>query len=343
MIMAEQTIDNLDLEEEDSGSIEYQHQEDSQENDSEFLGGTYEPNYSEQPNDDSTVMEGLLKYYGINDKSKITFEDEQGMSQKNWDDLSFEEKMNILRTSNTQPERDLDDEEIALINDIRRRNLTPSNYLNQIVQASQQSAPQAPQYSIDDLTDDELFILDLQDRVPDISDEDVTEALTKAKENTALYQKQVNGIRNELKQQEQNYLQEQQLEIQQQQQQQFNNFANSVGQNVASLNRIGNLDLNLDDNDRDNIMSFILDIDDTGMSTLGKALNDPAMLVKLSWYALYGDTALNTIQSYFADQIKKANLSGYQRGYEEAKKGTSKVVYTRNQSQQPSSIDDIYG
>ena len=299
MIMAEQTIDNLDLEEEDSGSIEYQHQEDSQENDSEFLGGTYEPNYSEQPNDDSTVMEGLLKYYGINDKSKITFEDEQGMSQKNWDDLSFEEKMNILRTSNTQPERDLDDEEIALINDIRRRNLTPSNYLNQIVQASQQSAPQAPQYSIDDLTDDELFILDLQDRVPDISDEDVTEALTKAKENTALYQKQVNGIRNELKQQEQNYLQEQQLEIQQQQQQQFNNFANSVGQNVASLNRIGNLDLNLDDNDRDNIMSFILDIDDTGMSTLGKALNDPAMLVKLSWYALYGDTALNTIQSLY--------------------------------------------
>lgn len=343
MIMAEQTIDNLDLD--DDYGYEYQPQEEPQENDSEFLGGNYqmEAEHSDQSNDDSTVMENLLKYYGINDKSKITFEDEQGMSQKNWDDLSFEEKMNILRTSNTQPERDLDDEEIALINDIRRRNLTPSNYLNQIVQASKQSAPQAPQYSIDDLTDDELFILDLQDRVPDISDEDVTEALNKAKENTTLYQKQVDGIRKELKQQEENYLQQQQLEQQQQQQQQFQAFANSVGQNVASLNRIGNLDLNLDDNDRDNIMSFILDIDDTGMSTLGKALNDPAMLVKLSWYALYGDTALNTIQSYFADQIKKANLSGYQRGYEEAKKGTSKVVYTRNQSQQARSIDDIYG
>jgi hypothetical protein len=47
------------------------------------------------------------------------------------------------------------------------------------------------------------------------------------------------------------------------------------------------------------------------MSTLGKALNDPNMLVKLSWFALYGDQAFNTIQNYFAQEISKANASGY--------------------------------
>jgi hypothetical protein len=46
--------------------------------------------------------------------------------------LSFEEKMNILTTSQEQPERDLDDEEIEFINAIRTSQLTPKQYLNTI-------------------------------------------------------------------------------------------------------------------------------------------------------------------------------------------------------------------
>lgn len=342
MIMAEiTTIDNLDLEDDDDIQVQPTHEDEPELEIGQTPQQPQEPETNEEPED---VLDSYLKYIGINDKSKISFEDEQGLSQKSWDDLSFEEKMNILKTSTGSPERDLTDDEITLINDIRRRNLTPADYIRSIQQASAQSAQQqTPQYSVDDLTDDEIFILDLQDRIPDISDEDVQTALDDAKKNESLFNRQIAGIRNELKQQEENYLKEQELQKQQQAQENYQQFANSVNDSLTQFNKIGNLDLNLDDNDRDNIMSFILDVDDTGMSTLGKALNDPNMLVRLSWFALYGQQAFETIQNYFAQEISKANTSGYQRGLADGKKGTSKVVYTKNQTRSVNSIDDLYG
>lgn len=336
------TIDNLDLEEEDYGTqLQPNHEDEPELEVGEMPQQNQEPEQEEEPED---IIDSYLKYIGINDKSKISFEDEQGYSQKDWKDLSFEEKLNILKTSSGSPERDLTDEEINLINDIRRRNLTPADYIRGIQQATIQGAQQQnPQYSVDDLTDDEIFILDLQDRIPDISDEDVQTALDKAKENDSLFNRQVAGIRNELKQQEENYLREQEFKQQQQVQENYQQFANSVNDSLTQFNKIGSLDLNLDDNDRDNIMSFILDVDDTGMSTLGKTLNDPNMLVRLSWFALYGQQAFDTIQNYFAQEISKANASGYQRGLADGKKGTSKVVYTKNQTRSVNSIDDLYG
>jgi hypothetical protein len=54
----------------------------------------------------------LLKSRGIDDRSKIKFEDEQGsVEELNWDNLSNEEKLNILNSSLSDPETDLDDEE----------------------------------------------------------------------------------------------------------------------------------------------------------------------------------------------------------------------------------------
>lgn len=342
MTMAEFTIDNLDLEDDDDIQLQPTHEDEPELEIGQMPEQPQDPGTTEEEPED--VLDSYLKYIGINDKSKISFEDEKGFSQKNWDDLSFEEKMNILKTSTSSPERDLTDDEITLINDIRRRNLTPADYIRSIQQASAQNAQeQTPQYSVDDLTDDEIFILDLQDRIPDISDEDVQTALDEAKKNESLFNRQVAGIRNELKQQEENYLKEQELQKQQQAQENYQKFANSVNDSLTKFDKIGNLDLNLDDNDRDNIMSFILDVDDTGMSTLGKALNDPNMLVKLSWFALYGDQAFNTIQNYFAQEISKANVSGYQRGLADGKKGTSKVVYTKNPTRSVNSIDDLYG
>jgi hypothetical protein len=41
--------------------------------------------------------------------------------------------------------------------------------------------PSQPQYKIDELSDDELFILDLETRVGELSDEEAAEALNNAK------------------------------------------------------------------------------------------------------------------------------------------------------------------
>ena len=312
----------------------------------------FDNEYKNNDNNQKDVITEFLKYSGISDPSHIKFEDEDGIvKDRDWNELSFEEKMNILTTSQEQPERDLDDEEIEFINAIRTSQLTPKQYLNtiqqQTIQNYVQSLNNAPQYSVADLSDDEIFMLDLQDKVEDITDDEILEAVKKAKEDP-LYERRVAGLRKNLEEQEnayrQNYAQEQQAI----QQEQYYQFRNSVIDNIESLDQIGDMELNLDNEDKEELAQFLLDIDDTGMSYFGKALNDPKTLIEMAWWTLKGRDALNSISEYYTNQIKNVRQQSYQKGLEDAKKGSSKVVY-RNQSAPISNkfgdtvtIDDLY-
>jgi hypothetical protein len=86
-----------------------------------------------------------------------------------------------------------------LLNTIRESNLTPSEYLEKF---KEPATVQEPQYKIDDLSDDELYILDLESRVGEITDDMAAQALTSAKQNEELFKKQVEGIRKEYKERE---------------------------------------------------------------------------------------------------------------------------------------------
>lgn len=302
-----------------------------------------------QPQD---VLTSFLKYQGISDPEHIKFEDEDGIvKERSWNDLSFEEKMNIMTTSSEEPERDLTEDEIKFINELRTSKLTPEQYINTIRQKAaqdyQESLSNAPQYSIDDLSDDEIFMLDLQDKIEDISDEDLKAALEKAKEDP-LFARRIAGTRKALKEQEEQYKQQLAAEQEQVQEEQFNQFKDSVLKSIQSFNKVGDLDLNLETEDMEDIASFILDRDDSGMSYFGKALNDPKTLVEMAWWTLKGRDALNSISEYFVNEIKNVRQMSYQKGLEDGKKGSSKVVY-RSQGQpaqngnRPLSINDIYG
>ena len=71
-----------------------------------------------------------------------------------------------------------------------------NNAVNEYAQNAQQFVPSS-NYSVDDYTDDELYLYDMQVRMPDMTDEELTEALDNARSNEELFKKQVNGIRNE--------------------------------------------------------------------------------------------------------------------------------------------------
>ena len=306
------------------------------------------PPVKSQPQD---VLTSYLKYQGISDPEHIKFEDEDGIvKERSWNDLSFEEKMNIMTTSGDEPERDLTEDEIKFINELRTSKLSPEQYINTIRQKAaqdyQESLQNAPQYSIDDLSDDEIFMLDLQDKIEDISDEDLKTALEKAKENP-LFARQVAGMRKALKEQEEQYKQQLAAEQEQAYEEQFNQFKDSVLTSIQSFKKVGDLDLNLETEDMEDIASFILDRDDSGMSYFGKALNDPKTLVEMAWWTLKGRDALNSISEYFVNEIKNVRQMSYQKGLEDGKKGSSKVVY-KPQGQATKggkvmSVDDIYG
>ena len=292
---------------------------------------TIEPPQNTEDNDKKDVLTEFLKFSGIKDPEHIKFEDEDGIiKEQSWNDLSFEEKMNILTTSYQQPERDLDDDEIELVNELRKKNMTPEQYINTIRQQAAQdyadSLEANPLYSMDDLSDDEIFMLDLQDKIEDITDEEITSALAKAKEDP-LYEKKIAGMRKALKAQEESYISQLQAEQELQQQEQFNQFKDSVVNSIQQFNKVGDLDINLDQEDMEDIAAFILDRDDTGMSYMGRALNNPQTLVEMAWWTLKGRDALNSISEYFANEIKNVRQMSYQKGLEDGKKGSSRVVY----------------
>jgi hypothetical protein len=86
---------------------------------------------------------------------------------------------------------------------LRESSLTPDEFIQAIKQqgASEyaRQLEENQKFLIDDLTDDELYILDLQTRIEDITEEEAMAALEKAKTDESLFAKQIQGIRSEYK------------------------------------------------------------------------------------------------------------------------------------------------
>ncbi len=329
--------------------------------DDDDFGMGFEPSEPNDKNDDNpqyqvqdsnksqdsedNFLSDFLKTRGIDDISKIKFEDESGnIEEKDWNNLSKEEKFNILNTPlETQDNNqiDLSDEEIQLLNTIRQSNLTPQQYIEQF------QPDQEPQYKIDDLSDDEIYLLDLESRVGELTDDIAAQALANAKQDEELYKKQVEGIRKEYKEREDFQLQQQEAEIQDEQQRAYEEFQNTVIQSIDNFNTIGNLDLNFSDADKEELASFMLSRDEAGNNYLWQALQDPETLVKAAWFILNGDEALNNISDYFVNQIKLVSQNQYKKGFEEGKSGKNptrpQVVISdkQNKHRQYNSINDL--
>jgi hypothetical protein len=140
----------------------------------------------------------VLKNIGITNPNEIMFEDEKGNTvTRAWNDLTFQEQVNIL-SNRDEEETALDDDEINLINNIRQNNMTVQQYLNSLTPTIQAVQPQT---DLDKLSDDEIFALDVINKLgDDVSDEDIDKAIANAKTNETLFKKTVEGIRESYKQ-----------------------------------------------------------------------------------------------------------------------------------------------
>lgn len=328
-------IDQLDFDEE-----EFQEQPQTAEEEifgaqsnftKDWMGGDYHSTSSSdddtQEEDDTNhhesgeeedILSYLLRERGIKDPSQIKFEGENGeLETRNWNDLSLEEQYNILNTSNEDPDTDLDDQEIQLINQLRLRGITPEEFVqmlrNEGAQEYANSLTPEQNYVVDDFNDDELFIYDMKARVPDMTEEELAASLEAAQANPQAFEKQIAGLREEYKRLEEEEIQQQQAINYEEQQQQFEEFQNNVYNAIDSIDDIAG-SVELEDEDKDLLAEFILGKDNAGISYLGKALNDPETLVKMSWFALRGEEALDDIQNYYAEQIKIARQTGYNEG-----------------------------
>lgn len=308
--------------------------------------------------DDRSIISEFLKSRGIEDISKIKYEGEDGEEEEiDWDSLDSSEKLSILNQLNSGSENDLDDSELQLINTIRSSRMSPSEYLNYITQRGVYQYSQSLQganqvYEIDQYSDEDLFITDLITRMgrENITDDEAREALDRAKANEALFKKQASAIRNEYKKIEDENRQYELYLEEQRRQEQYNQFAKSIQDQIVGFNEFQGFELNMDQEDKEELYDFIVGFDEAGNSILGKAINDPSVLVKMAWFALHGEQMLDDISDYVKQQVTKVRKDSYNKGVEDARAGKVKdgskkpvTAYKPKPNNNPGqiSIDDL--
>ena len=261
----------------------------------------------------SDFLHTFLKEKGIEDPSKLQWEDENGeITDVDFDNLSDEDKLNVL---NSLADPGLSQAEIDTINYLRQNNMT----LNQIVDYFSRKAiddylaqnpDQAHQktYEIDDYTDDELYLSALKIQYPNFTDEELTSKLETAKSNEELYKKEVTALREEFKKEE-----EAQIEAQKQQEQQaYDDLVGNLKNVLGNFNEVA-LDstdpesdvLEIEDSDKDLVLAYLLNQDTDGKSQLVKDLENPATLIELAWLRTQGRTLIDNTTRYWKDLLKQ--------------------------------------
>lgn len=333
-------IDDIDEFEDDLNSYEIQDDEE-QILDEETHQDTIEAQTSSESDQDDFI-ESLLKTRGIEDRTKIKFENDEGeIEETDWDSLDNETKLNILNSYDK--DNDLDDQEIQLINAIRQSQLAPDEYIQYVQQESINRYLQSNQnnnyiYKVDELSDDELFIADLMART-NMTEEEAFEALDRQKTNEGLFKKQIGAIRSEYQKSEEETIRYNELKRQEEAQVQFNQFANGVRDQIADFTEFAGCDLNMDNEDMQELYDFITGFDAAGNSYFGKALNDPSTLVKMAWFALNGEQMIQDINEYYKKEIASVRKESYNKGLQAAKDKPN-VIY-KNKQTNKSSFDDL--
>lgn len=295
-----------------------------------------------EPTEDDLITT-MLKAKGINPEA-IKFQNDNGeVEEIPFSELSREEQLELLNYDDTDYNYGLEPEEIDLINELRRNNLSVDDYLEshrrQAIQDYLDHLEDEPEYQVDGMTDDELFIADLKANVPELTDDEALEQLNLEKQNEALFNKKMSGMRASYQQREEAAMQQAQAEAEAQQKEMYEAYEDEILQAIQDNETIdlGESSLTLSEDDMNEIASFILDSDAAGVRYLAKAINDPQMLVQMSWFALKGQEAIRQISEYYKHQITEQSKANYKKGYEDAKAGRAsnpaKTVVKRPEQQ----------
>ena len=267
---------------------------------------------TEQNNEDDLTSE-VLNLKGIDDPDKILFQDDSGaIVTRSWDSLSREEQINILgdvKEQQDQPNNELENDEINLINAIRNSGMDVNSYLQTLT-------PQVNQLQqtnvIDTMSDEDLYAFDILNKVgsDNITDEELDQALESAKTNEALFKKTVDGLRasyNRQYEEEQANIANQQQAAQQQK---YQAFANAINNQIDVFDNFAGQEIQLSNEDKDNLSEFMTSLDENGISPLGYALQNPAILTKAAFWLLNEDSISAELQK----QVQDAYTRGFNAG-----------------------------
>ena len=232
-----------------------------------------------------SLLDEFLKAKGISD-NKITIIDENKEEKEvSFYDLTQEEQLEILNSQEATSNEDLDDSEIELINQLRANNMSIEDYLVQFRESVLAEVQQAePSYDIDAYDDHELFLLDLKNKY-DLTDTELQAELEKELANEELFTKKVTKLREEYKQLEDQIKLDEQAKLEADNEDNYNQFANTMVD--IATNTTDFHGMFLEDTEKQETLSYLLEMDDTGLSRFSKDLNNPEKLYEAAWYLRY--------------------------------------------------------
>ena len=279
-------------------------------------GGEEAGNPKDNDNNDDDVITMYLKNSGIQDPSKIKYENESGeIEDVDFNSLSKNEQLNILTNLGKDAATpQLTTDEINTINYLRQNNINlnqaidyfSEQRLNEYLNNNPDKVHQKS-YEIDDYSDDELYLADLKSKYPSFSDEELVSKLNTAKENEDLFNKEVGVLRDNYKANEDQEIQNQQLR----EQQDYQDFQNNLI-NIASQFNSVPLDYNdpktdmleVEDADKNKMLAYLLNQDQDGQSQFVKDIQDPRILLELAYFRTQGLDALANVTRYWKDVVK---------------------------------------
>ena len=275
------------------------------------------PDSSEDENNEShdsgDFLHNFLKEKGIEDPSKLQWEDENGeITDVDFDSLSDEDKLNVL---NSLSDPGLSQHEIDVVNYLRQNKVTFNQVIDYFTKkavddyiAQNPDSVPTKTYTIDDYTDEELYLADLKSKYPDFTDEELTSKLNSAKSNEELFKKEVSALRTEYKKEE-----DAQVEAQKQKEQQdYDNLVSNLQNVLGNFNEVV-LDstdpesdvLEIEDSDKEQVLAYLLNQDTDGKSQLVKDLENPTTLIELAWLRTQGRALIDNSTRYWKDLLKQ--------------------------------------
>ena len=297
-------------------------------------------NSNEPSNDESEldVWHQYLKDMGIADSKAIQFENEEGeIETVDFDSLDKETQLTMLKELS---DPGLSDHEIEVVNFLRRNNASFDDVINyyaeqRLQQYLSENPDQAHQkvYTIDEYTNDELYLADLKNKYPTLTDEELLSELDNAKLNEELFNKKSEAIRQQYKEIEEQQLKDQELAEQQRYEALQQNITNAV-LNFKEVSIDSDPDsedwrgIEIEDGDRQQILSYLLDQDQEGKSQLVRDIEDPNSLIELAWYKLYGQDLVHNVTKYWKGVVKedRKKIASLTKQVEKYKNGSNTVV-----------------
>ena len=304
-----------------------------------------EPTTSEDP------LYVFLQQRGVKDPSKIVISNEDGSEEEiDFNSLSTEDKIDIL----TQvTDSGLSENETRAINFLRQHgNLSleqaldayANNYLQQYLNAHPEQVHQRT-YEIDDYSDDDLYLIDLKNRYPDFTDEELMSKLESAKSNEELFKKESESLRKYFKEQEDAAVAYQQ----QTEQKQAEDLRNNLLEASRNFNAV-QLDytdaesdaLIIEDEDKRQMLSYILDQDKDGKSQLVKDLENPDTLIELAWLRTKGADVLSDLSKYWKKQLADERATNKKLQAKLDKVGKDTVIVPPADKTKPTADFDLW-